>query len=193
VVSATRGGPTIRGVTTVRPEEPADAEAVERVRVRGWQRGYAGMLPDEILNSLDVTAGADRRRRALEAAENPFTSLVAEHDGEIVGFVTFGPYRVKQSDQVDPAFGEILAIYVDPDHWGRGAGTTLLHAALDELPQSEVRLWVLEKNVAAQAFYRKHGLTPDGVSAPFRPRGSDLEFPELRFVIVRGGRGEEHG
>lgn len=174
----------------IRPEEPADAEAVARVHTRSWQHGYAGILPDELLATIDPAARA--RARMETPPDSPFTTLVAECDGEIAGFVTYGPYRRKHTSDPDPEFGEILAIYVDPPHWGAGVGSVLMRAALDALPQPEARLWVLEKNVAAQAFYRKHGLDPDGTADHYRPRGSEIDFPELRFAIVRG-RDEKQG
>jgi len=41
---------------TIRREEPDDAEAVARVHVHGWQAGYAGFMPDEVLGRLNVVA-----------------------------------------------------------------------------------------------------------------------------------------
>jgi ribosomal protein S18 acetylase RimI-like enzyme len=180
-------------MTTVRPERPEDADALADLHVRAWQRAYAGVFPGELLASLDVAARAARRREVLALPGYPFTSFVAEAGGRIAGFVTFGPYRIDQdASRLDPAYGEILGIYVDPDRWSTGVGSALILAALEQLTQPEVRLWVLEKNEQAHRFYRKHGLSPDGTSALFRPRDSELAFPEIRFSILRG-RDEQQG
>lgn len=177
---------TIAGVTKVRPETPEDAEELAALHVRAWQQGYAGILPDELLAGLDAQTWAQRRREALARNETPYTSLVAEQDGAVAGFVTFGPYRVGQDmTNLDPEFGEILAIYVDPGRWRGGVGGALMRAALGELLQPEVRLWVLAENKQAQGFYRRHGLSPDGVTALYRPRGTEVDYPEVRFAIVR--------
>jgi len=169
-------------VTTVRLETPDDAEVLAALHVRAWQRVYAGIL----LATLNPEVRAQRRREALADADGPFTSMVAEHEGSLAGFVTFGPYRVGQDmTNLDHEFGEILAIYVDPDRWGGGVGGALMPTALQRLEQPEVRLWVLADNKQAQGFYRKHGLSPDGVTGLFRPRGTELEYPETRFAIVR--------
>lgn len=174
-------------MTTVRPETSDDAEAVAALHTRAWQKAYAGILPVSLLAGLDAAVWAQRRREALARRDYPFHSLVAEHERGIAGFVTFGPYRVRQdAADLDPAFGEILAIYVDPDRWRAGIGGALMRAALRELKQPEVRLWVLAENTQAQGFYRKHGLGPDGVTALFRPRGAELDFPEVRFAVRRG-------
>ena len=47
-------GPTTDGhrtahMLTIRREEPDDAEAIARVHMHGWQAGYAGIMPDEVL------------------------------------------------------------------------------------------------------------------------------------------------
>jgi ribosomal protein S18 acetylase RimI-like enzyme len=174
------------GVTTVRPETPADVEELAALHVRAWRQGYAGILPDEMLAGLDAGVWAQRRRDALARGDTPYTSLVAERDGAVAGFITFGPYRVAQDmTKLDPEFGEILAIYVDPDRWRGGVGGVLMRAALAELRQPEVRLWVLAENKRAQGFYRRHGLSPDGVTALYRPRGTEIDYPEVRFAIVR--------
>ena len=61
--------------------------------------------------------------------------------------------------------GELLALYVDPDHWGRGVGRRLIVEARDRLAdrgcQSAV-VWVLRGNARAERFYRSDGWTPDG-------------------------------
>ncbi len=162
---------------TIRPEINDDIDAVVAMHIRTWQKAYRGMLPDEVLDHLDPVIWAQRRR---EHRANPgSTSLVAEEDGTIVGFVHFGP------DREDPVLGEIYAIYVDPDRWGSGVGDRLMTRALDSLPHREVRLWVLEQNERALRFYRRYGLHPDGTRSTYTPRGSDHAAPEIRLSLVR--------
>jgi hypothetical protein len=93
-------------VTKVRPETEADHEQAAAVHVLAWQRGYAGVMPDDVLANLDSAEMAKRR------ANREGTSLVAEHEGRIVGFVTYGSYRGDENR------GEIYAIYVpaSPTH-----------------------------------------------------------------------------
>ncbi|PZG01697.1 GNAT family N-acetyltransferase [Micromonospora deserti] len=152
---------------TIRHEEPDDAEAVARVHVHSWQAGYAGIVPDEVLRRLNVTVWAQRRRDLGTAdPEHPFTTLLAERDGALVGFTSFGPYRVDQDRaDLDPAYGELLALYVEPAHWGDGTAPALLAAARAGLAArgwSEYRLWVLADNGRARRFYQRAGLSPDG-------------------------------
>lgn len=152
---------------TIRREEPDDAEAVARVHIHGWQAGYAGIMPEEVLRRLNVTAWAQRRRDLGTAdPEHPFTTLLAEVDGALAGFTTFGPYRNNQDrGDLDAAHGEVVAMYVEPTRWGDGTARALLAAARDGLVArgwSDYRLWVLEANQRARRFYERAGLSPDG-------------------------------
>lgn len=72
--------------------------------------------------------------------------VLATHDGEPVGFAA---WRERMLD----------ALYILPEHVGRGLGTQLL----DALPASVDSLWVLVDNARARAFYEKHGWSGTGV------------------------------
>ncbi len=77
------------------------------------------------------------------------------------GFATIGA----ANDQGDGSLGELLALYVDPDHWGLGIGRRLMFAArrlLTERGLRQAMLWVLEGNERAERFYRADSWLPDG-------------------------------
>ncbi|MFI6132290.1 GNAT family N-acetyltransferase [Micromonospora sp. NPDC051141] len=176
---------------TIRPEEPDDAEAIARVHIHGWQAGYAGIMPAEVLRRLNPAAWAQRRRDLGTAdPEHPFTTLVAEADGQVTGFTTFGPYRNNQDrGDLDPAYGELLALYLEPAHWGSGTGAALLAAARAGLAGrgwTEYRLWVLADNARARRFYERAGHSPDGEESAYPvplPGGRDpVLLRELRYT-----------
>jgi GNAT superfamily N-acetyltransferase len=84
-------------------------------------------------------------------------------EGLIHGFVTTAPSR----DLDLPDHGELWALYVDPELWGRGIGVALVSAARASLVELGVRkafLWALAGNVRADRFYQMDGWAPDGVS-----------------------------
>jgi ribosomal protein S18 acetylase RimI-like enzyme len=164
---------------SVRLETDDDLEAVVALHIRAWQKGYQGLLPDEVLDNLDPAAWAQRRREIRNTAA-PRSGYVAEVNGEIAGFVQFGP------DREDPACGEIYAIYVEPDRWGSGVGRALLDTALKSLPHNEIRLWVLDGNDRALRFYARYGLHPNGTRSTYTPRGSDFAAPEMQLSLRRG-------
>ena len=67
-----------------------------------------------------------------------------------MGFATWGHSRVDGQTGA-----EVLGLYVDPDHWGRGVGSLLHDAvitALRQWPVAIAHLWVLEGNRRAQRF-----------------------------------------
>lgn len=163
--------PETTGAVRIRDAVPEDADSIARVRVRSWQRGYAGIVPDRVLAEMTPSPNprlAQRLRRPT--VFSPI--LVSEVGGAVTGFVNAGPYRLAQHpDRLDPSQGgEIYAVYVDPQHWGEGAGGRLLTEAVIRLRQAElapIRLWVLADNDRSRRFYEHHGFGFDGTSEPF--------------------------
>ena len=85
------------------------------------------------------------------------TTLVAEADGKIRGFVIADCFRQRRTAR---AMGRIITIDVVPEVQHAGTGTMLLTAAEDELRQAgcdSVTLEVAVDNAPALGFYKKHG------------------------------------
>ena len=64
-----------------------------------------------------------------------------------------------------PNYGELVALYVDPDHWLEGVGVALVtaaHAALLQQGFRNANLWLLAGNLRADRFYQNDGWLPDG-------------------------------
>lgn len=178
-------------VLTVRPAGPDDAPALTRVHILTWQTAYAGIIPDPVLAALDdqYEQRVARTRQRLADGGGPFTTVVATADDDsVVGFAVYGAYR-HEDDTLDPVDGEVLAIYVHPEHQGRGAGRALMDtavAALRTAGRGAIRLWVLEENHPARRFYERYGLVADGARHHFRvhlPDGSGVDLPELRYTL----------
>ncbi len=172
---------------SIRAAEPADAEEVERLRVAGWQTAYRGILPDAYLSRMRVD-GERRRRHMIKQATAAHRSVLVEsvavQADAIVGWVAGG--RCRDADRPGPGHGEVYAIYVLPEWWGRGAGRLLMaHAvrALTEAGQPDITLWVLEANEQARRFYAAAGFRPDGARQLL-----DLGGPvtEVRYQLFAG-------
>lgn len=174
----------MRAGSAIRRAEIRDAADLAQVHVRSWQVAYRGQLPDDFLDQLDddVPRRTSQWERSIESApERRWTQLVAEDAGRVVGFIGFGPAR----DEPDRT-GEVYAIYVQPDAWGRGFGRSLMTAAVQGLARegySEAVLWVLGSNARSRRFYEIAGWTADGgaktetMSLPF----GAVELREVRY------------
>ena len=144
----------------LRPAEPADALAIARVHVRAWQQGYRSLLPGGYLDSLRAEDRSPHYDLSHADPAKPYT-LVAVDGGSILGFSTTMPSR----DADLPQHGELCALHVDPEAWGRGIGVALVTAArarLFELGFRKAFLWALDGNVQAGRFYRIDGWSLDG-------------------------------
>ncbi len=145
---------------SVRAAEPVDAMEVAQVHVRSWQAAYRGLLPDGYLDGLQPEDRAASYTFGLSEPNQPATIVAVEGEA-IRGFAATG--RAQSEDAL--GMGELLAIYVDPGHWGRGVGRLLMHDARARLSEQgfvEVILWVLVGNQQAERFYRGDGWLPDG-------------------------------
>jgi len=164
----------------VRPAEEDDLAAIAEIRVRSWQVAYRGIVPQGYLDSMRPEADADRRRSRLARSGDPRQDAIGTLAGQAAGWVAYGPYR--DDDEPIREAGEVYAIYVHPDHWGRGVGQALIQYALGELHTgglAPVLLWVLEANARARRFYEREGFRPDGARHLFEIAG--VRLPEVRY------------
>ncbi|MFN8157444.1 MAG: GNAT family N-acetyltransferase [Candidatus Nanopelagicales bacterium] len=170
----------------VRPARTEDLPDVGMVRALTWQAAYAGMVDDAELRTLtdpDVVAAWAARAETLTLTGS--TYAVADLDGTVVGFAAYGAER---SDSPRPWRGELYALYVLPEHWRTGAGSALMHHALDELAENgfdHATLLVLAGNDRAISFYRRHGFHETGEVLRDH-RGLD----DLRMARTLGPRGD---
>lgn len=144
---------------TIRPAEVADADPIAAVHVASWREAYAQELPAEYLDGLDVAARAQHWRDVLTSRQG--TVLVAEDQGHVLGFASFGAAR---DEDAPPGAQELYAIYLEPSAWGHGVARDLMRTVVGHVGEDAVlTLWVLASNDRARHFYRRHGFQPDGV------------------------------
>lgn len=148
-----------------------DADAIERIRTDTWRDTYRGLMPDRLLDGLGYDS---TRRRAQMSAQPPQQFvLVAEDDGAVVGFCIGGPSRPPEKRFL----GEVYAIYVLPEHHGRGLGRAMLQGAAKVLVDDGFRsmiIWVLRDNVPSRHFYERMG----GIWV----RDEEREFDGVRII-----------
>jgi len=133
----------------------ADAEGVARAHAESWRSSYRGILPDAVIDRIDVGQRAESRRRIL--ADRSVFQLVAYDltHGDIVGFCDAGATRRRV-----PYAGEIYAIYLVHHAKRHGLGTEMLQRVQRWLVAHDMRsmiIWVLDNNAHARRFYEAMG------------------------------------
>jgi GNAT superfamily N-acetyltransferase len=157
-----------------------DCDRVAEIRVGGWQWAYRGLIPQAHLDAMSTREDADRHRTRFRQGKPGVLNLLAERDGETVGWLCHGPYR---DGEVPPGSVELYALYVDPLHSGTGAGRALLHESIRRCSaagHTRMYLWVLRDNARARRFYERSGFRADGVEEPYEVAG--VAVPEVRYA-----------
>ena len=126
------------------------------VHWKAWQEAYAGLIDQDF---LDGRTPETAEERALKAFRNGYKTLIAKDGNRVIGFADYGPYR---GDDLTDA-GEVYAIYILKEYYGKSVGYALMNKALEELKaNSQAVVWVLEGNERAIRFYKRCGFQPDG-------------------------------
>lgn len=163
---------------SIREATTADAHNIASVHVASWQTTYRGILPQPLLDSLDVEARTwdwnDWLRRdgvtvyVADDAEEPVTALC--------GFIAGGPIR----EPLEDFDAEVYAIYLLSSAQGQGAGSLLLQRFAQTLLSrgfQKAAVWVLADNPACR-FYQHLGATQ--LAQKLTPLG-DAEFAEAAY------------
>ena len=160
--------PCVKWEPRLRRATTGDAAAIAAVHVETWRVAYAHVFPAEYLEGLSFAERQELWTRTLSG--ETFDVFVAELGGRIAGFVSSGPAE----DESAP--GELFALYVLPEDWGKGAGRVLLERAETALRDAGLEaavLWVLEDNPRARRLYEAAGWGPDGGRKRLGERGTD--------------------
>lgn len=138
---------------TIKPMETSEEiEMKSRVHWQTWREAYDGILPADFQEQMTL----DKCR--FYSQKYPENTLIALDGAKVIGFVSYGDFR-----DLDIRAGEIIALYVLKDYYGKGVGQQLMQAAVAALDAyQEIVLWVLEDNKRAIAFYKKIGFVFNG-------------------------------
>ncbi|GAA4430679.1 GNAT family N-acetyltransferase [Actinokineospora soli] len=144
----------------IRQATPADAESIATIWRTGWTDAHLGNVPDDLVAARTpetfTTRAADRA-----AGKDSATTLVAEVDGAIAGFVMVLDDEVEQ-------------VYVDARHRGRGIAAPLLsaaEAAIRDHGHPTAWLAVVPGNRPARHFYERQGWQDTGPYDHHAPGG----------------------
>lgn len=147
-MTSTEGDGAAPADLLIRRAHGEDAGPLADLFVAAREAAYPAMPhpvhpPEEVRHWFREVLGLEERTTTMPPEREVW---VAEAEGALVGYAVLDP-------------GWLDSLYVRPDLTGQGIGTALLDLVKGLRPDG-FGLWVFASNVAAQRFYRRHGLVP---------------------------------
>lgn len=142
----------------IRPAVPADLETIGRLGAL-LVRLHHDLDPDRFIAARPGTEQAYGSFLGSQLEKPNIVVLVAERDGEVVGYTYAGIEGTDYMALRGPA-GVLYDIVIDPAHRGQGVGQTLLDSTLESLQAKgapRVVLSTAERNETAQRFFARAG------------------------------------
>lgn len=132
----------------IRTGTSQDITSVQEIAHISWNDTYEGIIPSKVQkNFLDKSYSTAMMEMRLKKT----ILLLAEHEGEPVGFANF----TKLDADGD---AELIAIYLKPEHQGIGYGKKLLNSGLSYLLDgSNLFVYVECENKKGRSFYEANG------------------------------------
>jgi GNAT superfamily N-acetyltransferase len=161
----------------VRPATVADALGIATTFDEAAKAAWRHLAPADRLDAQEPPfAQWDARLRALPDGD---TVLVADADGEVVGFIWV------RAHTDGPGTGEVATFYSRPSVWGSGVGRALMDAGVQALRDTGCRdatLWTEERNHRPRRVYEAYGWRVDGATQ----ERSYLDAPirEVRYRLT---------
>ncbi len=159
----------------------SDAPAIAAIHNSAWQAGYRGLLPDELLESLDVADRTAFWADVIGRHRDASVLTVAELGGEVCGFADLRP-SVERA-----AAGTVGAVYVAPGRWREGIGTALMQAVERTARHkgfTALELHVLVGNDRAARFYERLGWVSNGVHEAHSAAGHPAEVVRYERALT---------
>ena len=135
----------------IRKATQKDFSDIAKVHVHSWHDTYLDLLPisyiDEMTNLAKKTAMWEQILR------QPKVEVWIAQDGDtIVGFIGYHAQDERY---------EITTLYILPTYQYQGMGSALMKVSLQDITAANAaarfHLWVLDTNINAINFYKKHG------------------------------------
>jgi putative acetyltransferase len=156
--------------TSIRPETPADLDAIRRVNRRAFGQDAEARLVD-----------------ALRAGGHVRLSLVAQQDGQVVGHILLGDLAIVTDAGTVPALA-LAPLAVLPEYQNQGIGSALTRRGLEVCTEEGHRIVVV---LGHPHFYQRFGFSSKlaaPLDSPFSGRDSFLAL-ELAPGALEGVSG----
>jgi RimJ/RimL family protein N-acetyltransferase len=164
----------------VREATVEDVPAVCVVRRRSWRAAYAGLMPQPVIDSLDLGTMWSTWRASVARPPAPAMQLfIGGPPGEVHSYAFVRPADASRDA------GQVAAVYSDPTAWGTQAGWAVFSRAVDHLHShgfTDLSLWMLKGNERAGRFYERAGWRPDGEEETVTTTAGS--YVEVRYRLV---------
>jgi ribosomal protein S18 acetylase RimI-like enzyme len=170
--------------STIRSAQPTDAGTIGKINVLSWRAAYTGQLPESFLATLSVRDRQEAWQQRLADPQRCHQVLVVETGTGVTGFSVTGP---SGDDDGHEGTAELNALYLDPDHWGRGLGRLLHDHAVNDLRAAgfgHATLWVLATNIRARRFYERAGWQVEGSRKIETIGAPPVELDQVRYTYT---------
>lgn len=146
-------------MVVIRTEKPGDQESIHSVNELAFGQANEADLVDALRRNAD-----------------PYISLVAVLNGEIVGHIFFSPVTVESEHETFTAMG-LAPMAVSPDHQRHGIGSLLVHEGLTECRSIGHEVVVV---LGHADYYPRFGFTP----ASSKGLRSEYDVPDEVFMVT---------
>ena len=133
------------------PESPGDIPGILEVQRQAFAQDGEARLVNALREDGDI---------------NPELSLVAVHDGNIIGHILFSPISIVSDTTTTPAFA-LAPLAVHQDYQCRGVGAALIEEGLNACRKQDPHIVIV---VGHPGYYPRFGFTQAsewGIQAPF--------------------------
>ena len=143
-----------KSIVKIRDAKASEADAIANLHTISWMSAYRGLLSDNYLDNNLLDERKKHWAEKMQALTKKEFVLVAEQNGELVGFVAV-------LDIPEAGFDVLVDnLHVVPGLKGLGIGGQLLNAVAGRLLRTGRKsfyLFVLRGNTAAEKFYLAKG------------------------------------
>lgn len=167
---------------TLRPCREGDAAALQAIYAYHVRHGLASF-------ETDPPDRDEMRRRWRTVVERGFPYLVAEHDGEIVGYAYASPYRTRAAYR----YSAENSVYVRHGWEGRGIGKSLLAALIEACEAQGLRQMIAvigdSANEASIRLHTRLGFRTIGHEVAVGLKfGRWVDVVQMQLALGEGGR-----
>jgi len=156
---------TISNAYKLRAMQEEDIPSLAQVHSLG-RTSYFDFVKQSDLEQISYNSYLNSRQKLSADKDNKVMTLVATFNDQVIGFCDYGflsEDNFKRADYIETLKvfkGELINLFLHPDHQGNGVGGQLFDEArrvLNERQLMPFMLWTLRENKRARTLYEKKG------------------------------------